>query len=119
VQGTRFGMALVDGVHYLTAAHGTAVLSSPLAVRSITVENSLQATGAGADAGSQVPPVNWLLNYFHSVCERFPLDDAISVLEAKASRGQSARVVALRICCGARASLTALSCDCTACALLS
>lgn len=110
MQGTRFGLALVNGALHLTAAHGASVLTSPLTVRSVAVENSLQAEGDADAAAERVPQVNKLLNYFHSTCERFPLDDALSAVSLKGVSGHSARVVSLHMCGGAHCLAHCIAC---------
>jgi hypothetical protein len=82
---------------HLLAASGEAVVSVPLLVRSITVHNSLQTKDGTAEAGERVPPLNKVLNYFHSMCERFPVDDALSAVEAKTKK-RAKRKVTLHMC---------------------
>jgi hypothetical protein len=101
LQETRFGLASINGALHLTAAHGTAVVTAPLLVHSIIVENSLQMQEGAVEASEGAPPMNRQLNYWDSMCERFPLDDAISAMEARADPDRKARVVLLRMCCGA------------------
>ena len=101
LQGTRFGLATIDNVLHLAASHGDIVILVPLVVRGIAVENMLQAEGPAAEAVPQTPRVNRLLNYFHSTCERFPLDDSLSSLALTADNKHCERVVTLHLCCGA------------------
>ena len=101
MQGTRFGIMQIGGKSYLSAAHGTSVFTSPLTIHSISVENSLHTDSTEAQAAEAVPPVNKMLNYVHSMCDRFPLDDALSAVQARVGSSQ-ARTVHLRMCCGAQ-----------------
>ena len=97
LQGTHFGVATIDRSVYLSASCGEGITTVPLHVESVTIENSLQAAGHDIAGDSKMPVVNKRLNYFHSMCDRFPLDDALSLK----SKGRRKRTVQLHLCSGA------------------
>lgn len=106
MQGVRFTAALVEGGAYLLAANGPELFATSLKLQSIHVENALAAHGAGTVAAQATSATNRLLNYVHSCCLRFPLDDCIGLAEASllAQQGQvtTCRTVRLHIATGAR-----------------
>jgi hypothetical protein len=71
---------------YLLAACSGRIASVELTLQSINVENALACTGAPAPASEQLLPGNRVLNYLHSCCLRFPLDNSIRVALAKQAR---------------------------------
>ena len=92
-------MARVDDNTYLLAAHGDSTYSTPLKLQSINVENALSCTGAAAPTSEGLLAGNKLLDYVHSCCLRFPLDDSVSLHLAEAAqlagKPQDCRVVNL------------------------
>jgi hypothetical protein len=83
MQGTVFGVSVIVGQQYLSAASPTGIVTVPLHVRSVSVENSLQTTAAQAHEVDKTPGINKLLNYFHSMCERFPIDNTLQVASSQ------------------------------------
>jgi hypothetical protein len=83
MQSTVFGMSAIAGQQYLSAACEARVVTVPLAVTSVSVENSLQSTAGHAREADKTPRLNKFLNYFHSLCERFPVDDALKIAESR------------------------------------
>lgn len=82
VQGPRFLAAAVDGATYLLAANGDQIVAASMQLQSIHVENALAEHGASAAASGAGSATNRLLNYVHSCCLRFPLDDCIGLSQA-------------------------------------
>lgn len=82
MQGPRFTAAAVEGGTYLLAANGHELFATSLKLQSIHVENALAEHGAAADTSAATSDTNRLLNYIHSCCLRFPLDDCIGLAEA-------------------------------------
>ena len=99
-----FACAHIGSTTYLLAAHGSQVLVAPLQVHSVRVENSLQTKGRTDGGDQKTPAVNKLLNYFHATVDRFPVDDALSVVLWRANPSWQARSVQLHLCCGAPTS---------------
>lgn len=79
-QGVAFTTTLMGGTAYLLAANGSFITALQLDIQSVRVEYTLKGAAAAAKAASIGPPrVNKLLNYVHSMCERFPVDDCIRI----------------------------------------
>jgi hypothetical protein len=98
-QGTRFTACSMAGKAFLLASHGQEVQAAELAIQSILVENALEAAEDTAASAAAAPPINRLLNYFHSTCDRFPVDDCIGTAGAKRSDSHS-RTVRIHCCTG-------------------
>jgi hypothetical protein len=103
VQDTVFGVSVIAGQQYLTAASGERVVTVPLHVRSVSVENSLQTKAEQASEEDKTPSMNRLLNYFHSMCERFLIDDALQMAQRRQGKQSltGARKVSLHMVNGA------------------
>lgn len=82
LQGTRFTVTSVNKRTYLLAACGTQVLAVGLTVQSINVENALTTHASISITADAAPATNKMLNYVHTCCVRFPLDNCIGVAEA-------------------------------------
>ena len=108
MQGVRFSAAAVEGSAYLLAANGNELYATALKLQSINVENALSKHGSAADASKAASPANRLLNYIHSCCLRFPLDDCIGLAEASqlAQRGEATACRTVRLHIATRAPLT-------------
>jgi hypothetical protein len=104
VQGPVFTTAAFGETTCLLAANGHEVLAVALQIQSVSVVNTLASDGGLPKASQQTPAVNKLLNYFHSACRRFPVDDCISLSQAKRQgrAGVTRRVVKLHHCTGAQ-----------------
>eukprot|EP00892_Ulva_mutabilis_P011345 jgi/Ulvmu1/8583/UM045_0026.1 len=100
-QGPRFTVATVDGDTFLLAANGNELYTTNLKLQSINVENTLAKHGAASDTCEAASAANRLLNYVHSCCLRFPVDDCLGLAEAaqRAKRGEDTvcRTVRLHI----------------------
>ena len=68
----------MGGTCYLLAAHGATVSTLTLDIQSVRHEYAL-TSGAAGEAARTPPRVNKLLNYVHSMCEKFPVDDSLSI----------------------------------------
>ena len=82
LQGTRFTVTSVNKRTYILAAYDTQVLAVGVTIQSINVENALTAHAGISITADAAPATNKLLNYVHSCCVRFPLDNCIGMAEA-------------------------------------
>ena len=78
MQDVAFTTTDVGGTCYLLAAYGTTVSTLTLDIQSVRNEYALMSGTAG-EATRTTPRVNKLLNYVHSMCEKFPVDDCLTV----------------------------------------
>lgn len=95
MQGVRFSAASVEGSAYLLAANGNELYATALELQSVSVKNNLSKHGGSADTSKATSAANRLLNYVHSCCLRFPLDDCIGLAEAS-QRAQRREATACR-----------------------
>ena len=91
----------------MLAANGPDIYATRLKLQSINVENSLAKHGGAADFSASTSAANRLLNYVHSCCLRFPLDDCIGLAEAsqRAQRGEATACRTVRLHIATRAHL--------------
>ena len=63
----------------MLAANGNEVFARPLCVQSVRAEYTFKSDAAATTTADSCGPtrVNKLLNYVHSMCERFPVDDCV------------------------------------------
>lgn len=109
MQGPRFTTACVDGDTFLLAANGNDLYTTALKLQSIHVENTLAKHGVAGDGAQAASATNRLLNYVHSCCLRFPLDDCIGLAEAAqcAQRGENTVCLTVRLHIATRAPSSA------------
>jgi hypothetical protein len=103
MQGVTFATTEVGGSCYLLAADGSDITTLSLNIQSVRNEYSL-TNGVSCDATRAPPRVNKLLNYVHSMCEKFPIDDCLSV----AAGVEDCRTVSLSFVTGACCELAVL-----------
>jgi hypothetical protein len=79
MQGVAFTATTMGGVAYLLAANGSDITALQLDIQSVRVEYTLKGASTTKAASQGPPRANKLLNYVHSMCERFPIDDCIRI----------------------------------------
>lgn len=84
MQGTVFTAAAIGGRLHVLAAHGTDTYAAALEISGISDGKSLAKRGT-VDAVAP-PAANAMLNYLHSACHRFPLDDCLRIAAAEVER---------------------------------
>jgi hypothetical protein len=77
MQGVAFTVTKMGGIAYLLAANGSSITSVQLEIQSVHIEYTLTGAGTAMAAPQGPPRGNKLLNYVHSMCVRFPIDDCI------------------------------------------
>jgi hypothetical protein len=77
MQGVAFTITKMAGIAYLLAANGSSITAVQLNIQSVHIEYTLTGADTAMAAPQGPPRVNRLLNYVHSMCERFPIDDCI------------------------------------------
>lgn len=98
MQGVTFATTEIGGTCYLLAAHGPNISTLCLDIQSIRNEYAVTSGGGGEAAARTPPRANKLLNYVHSMCEKFPVDDCLSV----AAGVEQCRTVSLSFVTGAQ-----------------
>lgn len=99
LQGVKFTTTEIGGVPYLLAANNAEITEIRLQIKSTASLYQVKADSEDQAKGPALPESNRLLNYVHSSCKRFPVDDSLSILSA--SKG-SCRTVTLQCVTGAQ-----------------